>query len=104
MLHASGGVQCVRRVVIRVNQRWRRGAVLQASRVNGLKCIHPAVLRQVVEINANARANNGFSGRTQRLCDPQSWRKLFTVVVRDAVNESGSKCGIETLVVSGGDE
>src|SRR5258708_24560399 len=58
-LDAGAGLQRVRRVIVGVNNgaliaRSKRGA--DTSIVHGAEGVHPAVLREVVVINANARA------------------------------------------------
>ncbi len=58
MLNASSSVQCVRRVVVGIDQRGSNWAIRNAAGIDGLKRGDPAVLREVVVIHAHAGAKN----------------------------------------------
>ena len=104
MLNSGGGVQCVRRVVVGINQRWSNRPVRNAAGIDRLKRGDPAALREVVVIHAHAGAKNCLLRGAQCLRDAETRRKRLAVVMRNAVDESGAERGIETLIVAGGNE
>ena len=58
VLVGGAGHQSVRRVVIRIDQRGRAGAVREIEFIDRGERIHPTVLRQVVVIHSDAGAQN----------------------------------------------
>src|SRR5258708_131675 len=105
VLSASGGVQRVGRVVIRIDQRRRAGSVLDIEIIYGVEGLDPSVLREIVEIQTNAGAQNGISGRAGSVSQAQTRGEGFAVVVRDAGDNSiACESGIQGLVVAGSEK
>src|SRR6267378_2626762 len=105
VLNAGSGMQRVRSVVMRIDQRGRAGSILDVEIVDGVEGLDPAVLRKVVEIQTNAAAQNRVAGGAEAISDAEARREGFAVVVRDSGdNTVAGEGGIEALVVAGSDE
>src|SRR5260370_27806864 len=61
VLNAGGGMQSVRRVVIRIDQRSRARSILDVEIVHGVESFNPTILRQVVEIQTDTAAQHSCS-------------------------------------------
>src|SRR4029077_13755156 len=116
MLQTCAELYCIGRVVMGIDQRSlvprpKQGGYPGSDRA---KSVHPAVLRQIVEINACPCADYRVSAGTGRIGKAKPWRKCLAVIMRDAVRqaESGWKierrhglhCGIVALVAAIGVE
>src|SRR5713101_1724609 len=62
VLNAGGGMQCIRRVVIRIDQRREGGSFLDIEIVDGGEGFDPAVLCEVVEKKTDPSAQDGVAG------------------------------------------
>src|ERR1017187_5488754 len=95
MLYSSAGVQRIRRLVsgidesasAAVGRSWQAAGIggLDARRrslVNGLKRRHPAVLRQVVVVEAETGADDRAPVLPQRISNSQTRRDGLAVIVR----------------------
>ena len=60
----------------------RRNHARAGEHVDGLKSIHPAVLREVVEEQAEAPANHGCLGLAGRVGEAEARTELFAVILR----------------------
>src|SRR5215469_15086093 len=110
MLHATGYVNAIRRLVIRIDQISRcAGSSLQASspnqrvspctscerawsrrhiaRVYPLKSRRPSVLREIIEEHPKSGADHRFPAIAGRVRDPDPWPELLPIIVRDAGNK-----------------
>src|SRR5579884_3902861 len=99
VLNAGGGMQRVRRVVIRIDdvsgssgsRAGDASGIADISArggwsIDGLKRRDPSVLRQIIEVEAEPGTNNR-SAITGRVGDSQSWPESFAVVVGCAGHE-----------------
>src|ERR1022692_3606349 len=95
MLYSSAGVQGIRGLVSRIDESARAavGRSLQAagiggldarrrSLIDGLKRRHPAVLRQVVVVEAEAGTDDRAPVLPQRIGNSQTRRDGLAVIVR----------------------
>src|SRR6267143_1378043 len=62
VLNSRRRMQCVGRVVIRIDQRRWTGRMLDIEIVHGVEGFYPPVLREVVEIKTNAAAQDRVAG------------------------------------------
>src|SRR5260370_5224347 len=105
VLNAGGGMQRVRRVVIRIDQRGRAAGVQEVEVVHCGEGPDPAVLREVVKIQTDATPQNRVAGLAEAVGDAEARREGFAVIVRDARDDSISgESGIHALVMAGGGE
>jgi len=121
----GAGLQSVRRMVTRIDERalaavgatgkaGRIGRLIRNARRYGLvddgEGVNPAILRQVVVVEADAGAENRMLRSAGSVGDAKARGKGFTVIVRDSADEwnvqrvEGGECGILRLVAAGGDE
>src|SRR5579862_7758875 len=95
MLDSARGVNGIRRLVVRIDQRAiasaRNAAGIAGSHawtgkrsVEGLKCGDPSILRKIVEEQTESRAHNGAARLPERIGDAEPWRELLAVIVRRA--------------------
>src|ERR1039458_1861055 len=75
VLHSRRGVQRVRRMVVRINDRSRA-----ATAVHRLERRHPAVLGKVVVVQTRAYANYRPAVVSKRVSDSQPWLKLLPII------------------------
>ena len=102
MFYGGACLQCVRGVVIGIDesalaaiaaarQTGRISKIVDNARSDGLidrgESIDPAVLREIVVIETNARAKNGMLRSAGRIGEPEPRRESFAVVVREAADE-----------------
>ena len=102
VFYGGACLQCVRGVVIgidesalaaiaAVRETGRISKIVDDARSDGLidrgESIDPAVLREIVVIETNARAKNGMLRSAGRISEPEPRRESFAVVVREAADE-----------------
>src|ERR1039458_5107010 len=125
MLHSGARVQRIRRLVSGIDQSARAAAgrswqaagiggldARRRSLVNGLKRRHPAVLRQVVVVEAEAGTDDRAPVLPQRISNSQTRRNGLAVIVRGSPmleqghlqSLHGEQAGVVQLGSSGGRE
>src|SRR6516162_7544534 len=102
----GAGLQSVRRVVTRIDERALAavgatgetgsiGKIIRDARCNGLvdggEGVNPAVLRQVVVVEADAGAENGMLRSARSVGNAKARGKRFTVIVRDSADERNAE-------------
>src|SRR5437764_4434472 len=80
VLHPGGRMQCVRGLVIRIDQRCRR----IWSSIHGLKRRGPSVLRQIVVKQPESRADYSAPAVARRICNTESCTELLAIIMRCA--------------------
>jgi hypothetical protein len=112
VLDAGGGMQGIRRDVVRVDDRRLGDAATggDIGIVDGLERSGPAVLGEIVVIHAEAAAEDGLGGFAERIDNTEPRSQGLPVIVRRAAEEGGLRGvqreqeGILGLAAAGGRE
>ena len=93
-LESGSGLQCVRSVVIRIDD----GALVCRTQqtaakrlVHRLESVHPTVLGQVIEVQTNPGADYGLVRIARRIRDAEARGKGPAVIARDARGERNTE-------------
>ena len=84
VLDSDGGVHRIRRVIVRIDQRARCATSYNIGVVDGLQCIDPPVLCEIVIVQAEPAADHGVAGVSECVGQADTRREGLAEIVRCA--------------------